>query len=199
MLDLNHDGTVDFTIGHRASCTTDHFCDTMLYAFASPISGGNGIEGMRKFYNMAYALKPKSRIGRKRAFFDGAVLFDRTRASNTSGVCTGSWVDVKDRYLGLKFLVQGKYHFGWARLSVTCDRFSRIVGIVSGYAYETIPGKTIIAGATKGPGDAEPTASRNTPTPEPATLGMLALGSPALSIWRREESVHGSLKRSISN
>jgi hypothetical protein len=36
----------------------------------------------------------------------------------------------------------------------------------TGYAYETIPGKAIVAGKTKGP-DAEK---------QPATLGRLALG-----------------------
>jgi hypothetical protein len=46
-----------------------------------------------------------------------------------------------------------------------------------------------IAGATKGPDEAEPTASLKTRTPEPATLGVLALGAPGLSIWKREESV----------
>jgi hypothetical protein len=58
-----------------------------------------------------------------------------------------------------------------------------------GYAYETIPGKAITAGATKGPeDDAQPAAATTTsPTSAPATLGMLALGAPGLSIWRREE------------
>jgi hypothetical protein len=175
MLDLNHDSTIDFTIGHRSGCTSDHICDTMLYAFASPISGGNGIEGVRKFYNLAYALKPKSQIGPKKTFFDGAVLFDRHRVSNTAGVCTGSWVDAKDRYLGLKFLVKGKYHFGWARLSVTCDRFSLTVGIVSGYAYETVPNKPIIAGKMMG---------RDVIAIEPASLGHLAAGASAIPAWR---------------
>jgi hypothetical protein len=60
---------------------------------------------------------------------------------------------------------------------------------VTGYAYETIPGKAIVAGATKGPDDAEPTAALSSHTPEPVTLGALALGAPGLSIWRRTESV----------
>jgi hypothetical protein len=54
------------------------------------------------------------------------------------------------------------------------------------YAYETIPGKPIIAGRTKGPADigsvvpAVP-ASLAASAPEPATLGLLAMGSTALS------------------
>jgi hypothetical protein len=70
----------------------------------------------------------------------------------------------------------------------------RIKAVLLGYAYETIAGKAIIAGATSGPDDAEPAASLNTPTSEPATLGTLAMGAPGLSIWRREES--GELRSS---
>jgi hypothetical protein len=74
-------------------------------------------------------------------------------------------------------------------MSVSVTDGKGILALLTGYAYETIPGKTIIAGATKGPDDAEPATSLNTSTPEPATLGVLALGAPGLSIWRREESV----------
>jgi hypothetical protein len=60
---------------------------------------------------------------------------------------------------------------------------------LTGYAYETIAGKAIKAGQTKSPDDTSieaSNASLNAPTPQAATLGMLALGAPALSIWRRE-------------
>jgi hypothetical protein len=86
----------------------------------------------------------------------------------------------------LQFLIEGKVHFGWARLNVSC-RGTDVFAILTGYAYETIPGKSIIAGATKGPDDAAPTASFTMPTPEPVTLGALAMGAPGLSIWRRKE------------
>jgi hypothetical protein len=100
----------------------------------------------------------------------------------------GQWVNVRSHFLGLKFRIKGKVHYGWARLNVTVGN-SRISATLTGYAYETIPGKSIIAGATKGPDDAEPTASLNTPTPEPVTLGALAMGAPGLSVWRRKEPV----------
>ena len=82
---------------------------------------------------------------------------------------------------------------------------SGIIATLTGYAYETIPNRPIIAGKTKGkmndkeaspdllsPDDRGPAASLTNPipdTPQPATLGLLAMGSPALSIWRRKESV----------
>jgi hypothetical protein len=101
----------------------------------------------------------------------------------------GPWLNVRQAYLGIRFLIKGNVHYGWARVKVVQDSKHKFVAIVTGYAYETIPGKPIIAGATKGPDDAEPTAALSSHTPEPVTLGALALGAPGLSIWRRKESV----------
>ena len=90
--------------------------------------------------------------------------------SFTSGRYTystwGQWKDVRNRYLGLKFVVDAETHYGWARLSVKDNR-SRMDAVLTGYAYETIPNKPIITGKTKGP---------DVITVEPATLGRLAMG-----------------------
>jgi hypothetical protein len=97
---------------------------------------------------------------------------------------------VSVQYLGLKFLIKGKIHFGWARLGSFLF-FPKPAATLTGYAYETIPNKRIATGRTKGPDDAsieEPNAALALPTPEPATLGALAMGAPGLSIWRRKES-----------
>ena len=74
----------------------------------------------------------------------------------------------------------------------------KITATLTGYANETIPGKSVIAGQTKGP-DAERDASLHTHTPEPATSGMLAIGAPGLSSWRREESLAGALGSDCSS
>jgi hypothetical protein len=98
----------------------------------------------------------------------------------SESICGGDWANVKDRYLGMRFLVgSGKYHFGWARLSVSCSR-NGISPTLTGYAYETIPNKPIIAGKTKGP---------DVITVQPATLGHLAAGASAISAWRKESAV----------
>jgi hypothetical protein len=101
------------------------------------------------------------------------------------------WFNVKDRYLGFKFQIGGKTHYGWARLNARLQG-SKITLVLTGYAYETIPGKAIIAGQTKGSenaGGAESIATPTASTDESATLGALAMGAPGLSIWRRKESV----------
>ena len=99
-----------------------------------------------------------------------------------------SWCDVKNRYLGFRFKILGKIHYGW-RLST--NKGGGFTATLIGYAYETIPGKAIIAGKTKGPDDDDQPApaSLKAPPVRPVTLGTLALGAPGLSIWRREESV----------
>jgi hypothetical protein len=83
-----------------------------------------------------------------------------------TGSC-GEWLGKSNfqAYLGLKFTIKGKIHFGWARVKVdTLQTQQKFSATLTGYAYETIPGKAIIAGATKGPDDGEPSASFTTPT-----------------------------------
>src|ERR1700674_268056 len=150
--------------------------------------GRNGVEG---FGGNASALTSGAVIGPKQRF-SGKLLEHCTWADIP--VCDGNWYWVSGpHYLGLKFYIHGKTHYGWARLTVT----SPWDAMLTGYAYETIPNKTIVAGKTKGPEDesnhAQPDhATMTAPIPKPASLGLLAMGSPGLSIWRREASV-GSL------
>jgi hypothetical protein len=99
----------------------------------------------------------------------------------------------KGHYLGLKFLINGKVHYGWARLNTTGGPAGTVL---TGYAYETVPGKAIIAGQRKGadePGEADfgSGAYLTNPipdTPHTASLGMLALGAQGVPLWRRKES-----------
>jgi hypothetical protein len=90
------------------------------------------------------------------------------------------------RGCGLKFGIRGKRHFGWARLSVRIVNGKGILATLTGYAYETIPGKAIKAGQTK-EAEEDPTNEDFNPgaslklsipdKPQPASLGMLALGT----------------------
>jgi hypothetical protein len=97
---------------------------------------------------------------------------------------------VTNGYLGLKFTVKGKIHYGWARLTVQVLGRAFIKATLTGYAYETIPNKAIIAGRTNGSNDnsVDPVVLA-APTPQPASLGMLALGAHGVPLWRRKESV----------
>jgi hypothetical protein len=182
-LDLNHDGVNDlsFTIGAAAD-------SSFLFAYNLRT---NGVVGEAQNYRFASALKPRAHIGAERKFLAGPKpdLLWGDYASSGGGGTLGKWKNADDRYLGVKFSIKGKIHYGWVRLRVS--RPSRIDAVITGYAYETIPGKAIIAGRTKGPNDGVEQSDAAVPvvaTPQSATLGLLALGSNGWSIWRREKS-----------
>jgi hypothetical protein len=180
LLDLNHDGIPDFTITNSYNCPDS--CVSIVVA--KPANGTHGVEGplsSRGHASWAYALTAGAIIGPKRPFSASALEFAGSGVCNPAG---SHWCNLK-RYLGLSFKIHGKTHYGWARISMGSAK-GRIEAVLLGYAYETIADKAIIAGATSGPQDAEPTASHSLHTPKPATLGALAMGSPALAVWRRE-------------
>jgi hypothetical protein len=184
-LDLNHDRIGDYLVSNRSFCTSD-VCGRTLrvlpVASKNHVVGAKGIGG--PFY--AYALNRGVKIG-PRLPFSGKLM----AASGSEYGSVGQWFNVSDRYLGLKFVVRGKLHYGWARFSVIVGGRT-ITAALTGYAYETIPNKPIIAGKTIGEDEIE--SSRNlcnpapltTPGPKAATLGLLAMGTRGLSIWRRE-------------
>jgi hypothetical protein len=57
----------------------------------------------------------------------------------------GPWLSVKGRYLGVAFVIDGKEHFGWARLNMNFWAYDQVAEVL-GFAYETIPNKPIVAG-----------------------------------------------------
>jgi hypothetical protein len=191
-LDLNHDGRIDFSIHDSFTCTS--FCEYIAGALTVlPDRPGNEIVGYAGHYrHYAVDLRAGARVGPKSPFSQGNEVMaygGYDAGTNTVGYCRGPWKNVRNRYLGLKFTSKGRVHYGWARLSETCLKNGKNTAVLTGYAYETIPNKPIIAGATKGPEDAESSASLSTPTSEPTTLGVLALGASGLAIWKREQSV----------
>lgn len=101
----------------------------------------------------------------------------------------GPWVNTTNRYLGLKFLINNEVHYGWARMSVPVQ-FERGGGVMlTGYAYETVPNKPLLAGEKSRPSanDAVDPTALQVPAPASATLGLLARGADGVAIWRREE------------
>jgi len=159
-LDLNHDKIIDFNIQNSYVHDQTRLGD---FLDAAPVAG-NAVAGTYfgdSGTTDAYALRRGALIGPKKPFH-GFIM-----ASAYDGKEHGEWVNVSNRYLGLKFKVKGRIHHGWARLNVV-DNYPRITATLTGYAYETVPNKPIVAGNTKGPDDV-PLA--------PAGLGRLAQGS----------------------
>jgi hypothetical protein len=200
-IDLNHDGTVDFTIEDvfrgNGKCST-------FAEIGEKANGVNGVIIARGFGGVfAAALSQGSKIGASQ-FFRGnsrfLAIYNHYKTT-TSNVCMkdsfGRWINVTNHYLGLKFVVHGKTHYGWAQLTVNKSGHS-LVAHLTGYAYENIAGKSIMAGQTNAKTDnptnedSGPEASLASPIPDPpqpASLGMLALGAQGVPLWRRKEWV----------
>ena len=194
-IDLNHDGILDFEL-HHAFDQSSRFTLSSLNVF-DPKHKSNLVMGRRQrespFYSV-FALKAGAKIGP--GAFNPKNSMMAFATSPGSSVVWGYWAankeGVKNRYLGLQFVIKGKRHYGWARLTVTVRQQRQghsIAATLTGYAYETIPNKAIKAGQTTDDGSlAQPNpAALTTPTAQTPTLGHLAMGAPALSLWRRKE------------
>ena len=167
LLDLNHDAIADFKFENWWNSGTSG-PEGFLSILPARKGDGNAFLGYRtagqgSLIYLASALRAGARIGPKKLFLSPKVMGWMSASSYW-----GQWKDVKDRYLGFRFAIKGTTHYGWARLNVNCDRKNlKITATLTGYAYETIPNKPIIAGKTEGVDDGVDQA---------ATLGRLALG-----------------------
>jgi len=141
-----------------------------------PAAGNSGIN-VFKGYVLASALKRGSRIGPGRHFSDQTAAMVGIDSAYPFNYVFGQWVNVQRRYLGLRFKIKGQTHYGWARLNVrvVLPPHSAITAVLTGYAYETIPNRPILAGKTKGP---------DVTTVSPASLGHLAAGASAIPALR---------------
>lgn len=221
-LDLNHDGKIDFllllggSIGNSEAIEALSVChhvflntSSRVYLCSSSQSSSRAQNAVRVAKTSgpeaAAALRAGAKIQNGDRFRDKPAVgmarvsyttFTTTRPPHWGGAWANGGQGVKNRYLGLKFKINGRFHFGWARLTVTTMAKS-FTATLTGYAYETIPGKGIIAGQTRGAEEVEaqpPSAAVSAPVQQSATLGMLALGEPGLSIWRRKESAAAALQ-----
>jgi hypothetical protein len=196
-LDLNNDGTIDFLIQESGSAGSLSF--NLLYTKEAL---GNAVEGKGKLF--ASALQRGAWIGPGKHFlrggYPGEAMVSINHGFGGSGT-QGPWVNAVNRYLGLKFQINGKTHYGWARLSVQVQSPLGIAATLTSYAYETIPNKPIRAGQTVGEADtattnpdwvssgaSDPHAAVAEPRSDIArtlSLGALALGAQGAPLRRR--------------
>ena len=210
-LDLNHDGITDFIINNTHETGTYWWCqrgNRKYKRIAASLNVTPGKDGGVEGGNLADALTKGMHIGASQQFYSLLAAM-AGHVYGVNGACKsindsfGNWVNVTNRYLGLRFISHGRTRYGWARLSVRIVDGTGVVGTLTGYAYETIPNQMIKAGQTKGAAD-DPTSDMDfvnpddaglgvPPTnlipraPQPASLGMLALGAQGVPLWRRKE------------
>jgi hypothetical protein len=189
-LDLNHDGIADFTLVLGSAYGGRRFPEG---AFASgltiyPAQAANEVWGIKsaKGWECAAALPSGVKVGAGAAFQKGYLPLWQASGSYTRGATEHCPWDGLRRgaFLGLKFVIHGEAHYGWAHITVGKTT------VLSGYAYETVPNQAIATGKTSGPASV---AELNSvlPQSQPATLGTLAWGACGLEIWRRDEELVG--------
>jgi hypothetical protein len=166
VLDLNKDGITDFFFEDKFHGS---FYCASLYFF-----GRTGAENWVSDGDVL-ALRKGTKIGANRPWSgtSGGIAHMAEDRFLTGGTFSsrGNWASVTNRYLGLRISVNHERHYGWARMTVKIDsKTCEITAVLTGYAYETIPNKKIIAGKTHGRDE--------------ATLGHLATGASAIPAWR---------------
>jgi hypothetical protein len=187
LLDFNNDGVADFKFSSYGM-NYDHSVNNSFRA--TPLVSGAvvGAAGGTRGGLYASALMRGASVGPS-AHFVGAknqkVILERfygfESASDTSKLY-GKWGNVgPDRFVGLKFKIDGQTHFGWVRITLDIVRINGLKGAtITAYAYETIPDKKIVVGSTTESATASADASSR------ASLGMLAAGADGQAIWKSE-------------
>ena len=171
-LDVNNDGITDFEIMQTCFSDVSFVCN--LRAGGAP---GNGLLGYAGGW--ASRLAPGAEIGASGIFYrNGRNLMASSHDPGGSG---GAWKNGGNGFLGLEFQIGGQVHYGWAEVFVAGPP-PTYYGQVTGYAYNTVPNQPIRAGQKSN------TDVIGGIPPQPATLGLLALGAPGLDIWRKRET-----------
>lgn len=183
-IDFTHDGTYDFALYSDYTGVSSWERSARLIIQKQKHTNNEVWQSVSGMSSFAAALPKNFEVGSNQAFrpfssiYLGWVGRDYERFFGN-----GPWRRSQESYLGLRFSVNGKIHYGWARLKVATaldGPMPRLMSaVLTGYAYETIPNKPIVTGKTK---------RLDAVTVYPAALGALAAGSAARSTWRQKES-----------
>jgi hypothetical protein len=195
-IDLNQDRIADFQFvlsSHPFEC---------FYAATFSVTALNGGAAVGTLGNSTYPGPYASALLRGEAIGPGAQFsstaghrvtiersFGESCSSSPEQRLFGRWGgNPVTKYLGVRLLIGGVTHFGWIRLSVNFKLGKRTGASITAYAYETIPGKRILAGIPEtSSADATKNDGPDAPSLRPPSLGMLALGADGMPLWRREE------------
>jgi len=161
LLDLNNDAIIDFEILQNQSITTyagypltynslllvptaignealvdDPLAGNFAYPFA--LNSGDVISsGQSAWNNNGFSAGYMSLNWNYSLDVNGTIY----------GAIDGNFTDVTDKFIGLRFELNGQTHYGWARLDVNIDGTT---WVVKDYAFNSTPGAAINAGQTLG-------------------------------------------------
>jgi hypothetical protein len=193
-IDLNNDGVVDFSLVDFAStisvtCTSKRQrrmrrapdsgeCREPFNFIEVSAPDDQGEEVMSS--GLAAALGAGAKIG-------GDDTFDQPNeglglvSGVDGGVSYGNFNNVTNRFIGVRFRVNGQTHFGW----IGFRSVKGFVATLAGWAYETEPNKAIVAGDR---GESEDLAEMK--AAQPTGLELLAMGHVAVAERQRRTAAH---------
>ncbi len=155
-IDLNHDGIKDFDIQSAVSLIYCGGHEIHGVVTVKPTTG----DGVVASGTHAAALASGIQVGPTQSFFSNyqslMTNFLFTRGCGHLPYRYGNWCSGTTfyscsgaGYLGLRFLVNGQMHYGWAYVTVK-GGVSGLSVTLKSFAYETIAGRGITTGQTSG-------------------------------------------------
>jgi hypothetical protein len=210
LLDLNGDGVTDFDF-FLSNYTISHtIVNNLFVSQPGSFNAGNSVIGTGY---LASALLRGAKIGPGGPFIKtyakyGVGIEGSALCTQNCGGKSGYSFDQRlqgkwggghpNRFIGVKFKIKGKIHYGWIRLTVTVKHKGSGKGptgsfsaTITEYGYESVANKACDAGLA---GPSVPNAAPGSASTEHGSLrksgpalGMLALGAEAMPLWRRDD------------
>jgi hypothetical protein len=188
-IDLNNDGVTDFILAIEHNGYDHGFYGSFV---AMPITGGKVMAGTRGTLGAYASILGNGAVIGPSAHFSssagrGVTMVERSVgfvSASTQNTVYGNWGNANNKYLGVRFLINGETHYGWIQIST--DTVAGMTATIEAYAYEVQANKKVTIGSTAKAAEGRtapdaPTAARN----RGPSIGMLALGSAGLNLWRR--------------
>lgn len=160
-LDLNNNGIADFEFAKATIILcNDYWTGTVGSAIDLSVKPARGNEVMANGSGLALALDSLMSIAQDSVWATTPQIL-LYGAVSLSGHCqssfSGNWLNVLDKYAGLKINENNLTYYGWARLScsyrraVAPNRPLIISGqlILKDYAFNSLPNQPILAGQTR--------------------------------------------------
>ncbi len=154
-LDLD-DGVTDFVLQSKLLQTYCQSGDGYLWTVtANPTRAGNGVVAFASSFGwFDRALSTGIRVGSDQTFYKGFAAMSVLQWGYCGTGTYGQWLNIPDRHLALQFQIVRngipETHYGWAKVSVAgyLDQNGDLqcVTVLSGFAYETVPGMEITTG-----------------------------------------------------
>jgi hypothetical protein len=188
-IDLNNDGVTDFILVDNFDGYDHGFYGSFV---AIPVTGGKvmaGTHGSKGAYASALGngavIGPSahfsSSAGRGEALIERSVGFASASTVNTA---YGNWGNASNKYLGVKFLINGETHYGWIQMNT--NTVGSMSATIVAYAYEIQANKKVTIGSAADAAEVRTSpAAKIVASNRGPSLGMLALGTDGLNMWRR--------------